>query len=88
MLTCREVSEKANDYLDGRLGLWPRMQVRMHLLACRYCRAFMSQMRTVIRLIDTYGYTRPEAAPEALMAAFRRRSDSGPGVEVAPKGDL
>lgn len=88
MLTCREVSEKANDYLDGRLSLWPRMQVRIHLVACRYCRAFMGQMRAAIRLIDRYGYTLPEDAPEALMDAFRRRSASGPVVRVAPKGDL
>ena len=88
MLTCREVSERSNDYLDGRLGFWPRMEVRMHLLACGYCRAFMKQMRTAIRLIDEYGYTLPpEDAPEALMDAFRRRAPSGSG-STQTKGDV
>lgn len=90
MLTCREVTERSNDYLDGRLGFWPRMEVRMHLMACRYCRAFMKQMRTTIRLVEKYGYTLPpEDAPEALMDAFRRRSASGSGAGATQtKGDL
>ena len=80
MLTCRQVTDRANDYLDGELGFWPTMEVRMHLLACRYCRAFMKQMRTAIRLIDEYGFTLPpDVAPQYLMDAFRRRTRGGHG---------
>lgn len=89
MLTCREVSDRANQYLDGELGFWPAMQVRMHLMACRYCRRFMQQTRTVIRLVEKYGYTLPEdefdghAASafrhDDLMERFRRRRPEPPG---------
>ena len=60
MLTCREVSERADQYLDRDLGFWSAMEVRMHLIACRYCRGFMKQMRTVLRLVRKHGYTLPE----------------------------
>lgn len=77
MLTCREVTEQTNDLIDGRLGFWPAMKVRMHLLACKHCRAFVRQMRAVVRLIDQYGYTLPPMEPgEDLLDAFRRRPSS------------
>lgn len=88
MLTCREVTERANQYLDRELGFWPAMEVRMHLVACRYCRGFMRQMRTVIRLVEEYGYTLPEDELEgrvvntfgrdALLDAFRMRRRDPP----------
>ena len=60
MLTCRDVTERANEYVDGELDFWPAMQVRLHLLACRHCRGFVSQLRTVARLVWKYGYSLPE----------------------------
>lgn len=88
MLTCREVTERANEYLDHELGFWPAMEVRMHLLACRYCRGFMKQMRTVIRLVRKYGYTLPEdelggdpvgaVTNRELLEAFRNRRRGAP----------
>lgn len=83
MLTCREVSERSNDYLDGRLGFWRGMEMRLHLLACRYCRAFVRQMQAAIRLVDGAGHALPDdEAPEAVMEAFRRKRLNGD--EVGP----
>ncbi len=83
MLTCREVTERADEYIDGELGFWPAMHVRMHLVACRYCRRFIKQLRTVGRLVKEYGYTLPpEMFDEDLMDAFRRRNVA-PNVPVS-----
>lgn len=79
MLTCREVTERSNQYIDGELDFWPAMEVRMHLLACRYCRRFMKQMRAVADLIHKTGYTLPEDKVEPkLLEAFRKRRDEAP----------
>lgn len=91
MLTCREVTERANQYLDRELGFWSTMEVRMHLLACRYCRGFMKQMRTVIGLVREYGYTLPEdvvtggrvadaLGRDDLLEAFKKRHRDGIGT--------
>jgi hypothetical protein len=47
MLTCKEVSSSiAGDGLE-RSGWWRRLEVRMHLLMCRYCRRYAAQIRAV-----------------------------------------
>jgi predicted anti-sigma-YlaC factor YlaD len=75
LLSCREIAERANDYVDGNLGFWPAMQVRMHLLACRSCRNFVGQMRAVVGLLWRYGSSPPAGEPkQELLDAFRRNA--------------
>lgn len=78
MLTCREVTERSNQYIDGELDFWSAMEVRVHLLACRYCRRFMKQMRAVASLVRETGYTLPEdkVDPKLLDAFRKRRNDA------------
>ena len=40
MLNCREVSERASDFLDTELPWQVRLQMRFHLLMCRFCREY------------------------------------------------
>ena len=73
MATCREVTERTNRYLDGDLGFWPALQVKLHMLACRYCRRFVRQMRTAACLVKEYGYTLPpDDVDESVLDAFRK----------------
>jgi len=75
VLSCRDVTEEANAYIDGELTLWARTKFRMHLLACNYCRAFVEQMQTVVNLTQRYGDNQPDNEPsQELMDAFRRKA--------------
>lgn len=52
MLSCKEVTELATDYLEGDLAWRERVRVRLHLWMCRHCRRYLDQMRKVIELLE------------------------------------
>jgi hypothetical protein len=70
MLSCRDVGQKASDYLDGRLSWWTRIKVRLHILMCRHCRRYLVQLRLVIRALRLAG-KREQAARESEEATVR-----------------
>jgi anti-sigma factor RsiW len=47
-LTCREVVELVNDYLDGGLPLVERIRFEQHLDACPHCVIYLDQVRATI----------------------------------------
>jgi predicted anti-sigma-YlaC factor YlaD len=51
MLSCKELTEMATDYLEENLTWGERMRVHIHLWMCRYCRRYLDQMRKVIGLL-------------------------------------
>ena len=53
MLSCRELSEQADAFLDKEMPFGKRMQVRLHLMMCNGCNRFVDQMRMTRRLIKT-----------------------------------
>ena len=69
---CREIVEVITDYLEGRLPADERARFDQHLAICRGCRAYLEQMRQVIR---TAGAIREESLDanqrERLVRAFR-----------------
>lgn len=48
MLSCKDITEKANEYLDKELSLGEKVKFRMHLFVCVNCRRYISQLRTTI----------------------------------------
>lgn len=50
MLTCKEVNEKASTYYDHELGLYQKIQFKMHLLLCRHCRQFIHNFKLAITM--------------------------------------
>lgn len=48
VLSCRDVTERASEYLDGDLPRWQRLRVRLHLFICRDCRRYVRQLRAVV----------------------------------------
>ena len=44
MLNCKEVSEKVSESMDRTLPLYYRVQLKMHLLMCKYCNRLKNQL--------------------------------------------
>lgn len=65
MLMCRELATIASDYLDGRLGPGKRISVKVHLMMCRHCRAFVSNLRHTVVLMKAHSSQTP--APDYLL---------------------
>jgi len=61
MITCKDVSERASDLIDGTLNPWQTLQMRLHLAMCRGCERFVGQMRTTRDLTEAAPV--PENAP-------------------------
>ena len=72
MLNCREITERASDSLEGALPWHVRLQVRLHLMMCRFCREYVRQMVLVVRTLQRLRPPRPSAGTNgALLAVFR-----------------
>ena len=72
MLNCREVSERVSDFLDGTLPFSVRLQMRLHLLMCRFCREYVRQMALVVGALRRLQRNEPAAEPgPELLAMFR-----------------
>ena len=72
MLNCKEITERASDFLDATLPWHVRLQVRMHLMMCRFCREYVRQLSLVVRSLR--GLPREEPSVETqreLLALFR-----------------
>ena len=71
MLNCRDLTERASDFLDARLPIRVRLQMRMHLLMCRFCREYLRQMALVVRTLRQLSSEQPsEALTGQLLQAF------------------
>ena len=43
-LTCRDVTDRASEYLDDRLFSLTKVLVDLHLVFCAHCRVYMKQI--------------------------------------------
>ena len=48
MLTCKDVSDAASDYLEGPTTFVQRFSFRLHLTMCKHCRRYITQLRLSI----------------------------------------
>jgi predicted anti-sigma-YlaC factor YlaD len=72
MLSCREITERASDLLDGTLPWRVRVEIRLHLMMCRFCREYVRQMELLLRTLRRLPPEEP--SPELqreLLTAFR-----------------
>lgn len=71
-LTCREVVELVNDYLEGAMAPPDRARFELHLDDCPHCVTYLEQMRVAVGLV---GRLRDDDldddARDELMRAFR-----------------
>jgi predicted anti-sigma-YlaC factor YlaD len=71
-MSCQELVELVNEYLEGALDPGDRARFEAHLDDCEGCLNYLNQMRTTIELI---GQVTEESVPgptmDELMKAFR-----------------
>ena len=48
-MTCREVTDVLDRYLDGELPRRDRLALKLHLLVCRACRDYLRSYELTIR---------------------------------------
>jgi hypothetical protein len=76
-ITCQELVETVNDYLEGELPVGDVELVEQHLNYCAGCESYVAQLRITV---ETVGRIRKEDVPEPLRerlrSAFRDRSRS------------
>jgi hypothetical protein len=72
MLNCREISERASDFVDAALPLRVRLQMRLHLLMCGICREYVRQMALVVGALRRLPRNEPSSEIQTkLLAMFR-----------------
>jgi predicted anti-sigma-YlaC factor YlaD len=76
MLSCKELTEIATDYLEQDLRWRQRLSVRVHLWMCSHCRRYLNQMRKVIGLLRRLPKEPvPPKLLEELLPQFREPLD-------------
>ncbi|MHA6296829.1 anti-sigma factor family protein [Devosia sp. CAU 1758] len=78
MLSCRELSETATDYLEGTLTLRQRVGVRMHLLMCKHCRAYVDQLAKTVALLKSAQTGRDSIEPDPRVIEVFRNAAGKP----------
>ncbi|MEX0903697.1 MAG: zf-HC2 domain-containing protein [Pseudohongiellaceae bacterium] len=73
MLNCRNITRNASDYLERHLVWRQRLAIRLHLMMCRHCSRFVSQLHsTVLCLHHLSPDELPAANAEAIATAARQ----------------
>jgi hypothetical protein len=87
MFNCKEVSQIVSEGMDRKLPLHQRFFIRMHLMMCKYCSRFRSQlylMRKVCRsaqISPSDSDDSPALSQEALERIKRSLQKSSAGVK-------
>jgi anti-sigma factor RsiW len=76
-ITCREVTELVNEYIEGTLNAHETALFEQHLNFCDGCDWYVDQMRTTIAAVGRIEPAEvPPALRDGLLAAFRDRGRS------------
>ena len=53
-LTCRDLTDRASEYLDGCLPILTKVRVGLHLSFCAHCRAYVKQIDLVSSALRSF----------------------------------
>ena len=51
MLSCKDITEKANSYIDQELPFFTRLKVKLHLQMCKHCQRYVDQLQLTIQAL-------------------------------------
>ena len=85
MLTCRELADQADAFLDEETSLTQRLQFRLHMSMCNGCARFIGQMRVTRSLITAEARSAKAGQDDktvdtrinSILAAFNDGKQSG-----------
>lgn len=72
MLSCREVSERASDLIDGHASWRVRAEARLHLLMCQHCRRYIEQLKLTVKALRSARCSEPPVDAERVLDAIDR----------------
>jgi hypothetical protein len=76
-ITCQEVTELVNEYIEGTLGADEMALFEQHLNFCDGCDWYVDQMRTTVAAVGRIEEADvPDELRDSLLAAFRDRRHS------------
>jgi len=84
MLSCKEVAERASALIDGELGVFDLLQMRLHMAMCKGCNAFVRQMRTTRDLTSSAAVVDDDRSDEvdgritAILSQLHDGKQTGP----------
>jgi anti-sigma factor RsiW len=71
-MTCQELVELVTEFLEGALPQRDRVRFERHIGACKYCTAYLEQMRITIRTLGRLPEESLEPnARDELLETFR-----------------
>lgn len=74
-LHCKDVMEKASDWLDGNLPFWQRWPLRLHLTWCRMCAALVRDLETIKEQLRSLGTEPMQLSPQRRAAILNLLRD-------------
>ncbi len=76
MFSCKDITEHASDYVDGRMSWRDRVKYRLHLFICHNCRNYVAQFRATIAALITRRRAPDPATVNDTVAKLRREHKS------------
>lgn len=73
MPTCRQATRLQSQAIDGAAPIYRRPGLLLHLLACRWCRRYGTQIRFLRRLAHDHPESLDQAQPRNLSPEAKTR---------------
>jgi hypothetical protein len=75
MLSCKDVTYLASDYLDKNMGGTLPWKIRLHLVACRCCRRFVKHLKLTQEVVPQFVHKgAQDVDAEAVLKRIKARS--------------
>jgi hypothetical protein len=73
MLSCKDISELSSEFLDGQLTTRQRLAFRLHVMLCKACGNYMTQLHTTRAAVTNI--VGPEIPPHLLARLQKARKE-------------
>jgi len=51
VLSCKDISELSDEYLDGELPFKRKLSVKLHLAICKNCRRYLNYLQLTVDVV-------------------------------------